>query len=266
LFKGNCERTKPIVPVKKMQGSTSETYSRNWDQFYRSVTSGGEGAPLWEVPAEQAVGLDCEIFEKEFQNGLPVIDLGCGLGTQTVFLSTRFPKVIGMDVSAKAVELASLRYQSENLGFVAIDERDPEFFGVFHEQNGDSNVYLRGVMHQILDNDLPGFIQNLKLLMGTRGKLFFMEVADDIIEHLESSSPSFSQLPGLMKRALLSNLPPRGLNFDSVRALFPENCFTMLALGRSSLNTNLLIGDGEPLRIPAVFGMMGSASTAGECK
>lgn len=249
-----------------MQSSTSGTYSENWDQFYRSVNGGGGKAPLWEVPPELAVELDYEFFGKEFQNGLPVIDLGCGLGTQAVFLSTKFREVVGVDVSSKAVESANLRYQSENLHFVTIDERDPDFFGDLHERYGDSNVYVRGVMHQILDKDMPGFIQNLRLLMGAEGKLFFMEVADNIIEYLDSTSPRFSQMPAAMKQALVSNLPPRGLNFDKVRELFPEKYFTLMNLGRSSLNTNLQIGNGQSLRIPAVFGLVGSAATGSECE
>jgi SAM-dependent methyltransferase len=249
-----------------MQSSNSTTYSKNWDQFYRSANDGGGRTPLWEVPPAEAVELDYEIFGKDFQNGLPVIDLGCGLGTQAAFLHTRFQEVIGLDVSPKAVELANLQYQSENLRFVAIDEGDPDFFRLFHEQYGDSNIYLRGVMHQILDRDLPGFIQTLKLLMGTRGKLFFMEVADNIIDYLDSTSPRFSKMPAAMKKALLSNLPPRGLNFDIIRELFPEKHFTLLTLGKSYLNTNLLIGNDQPLEIPAVFALVSSAATGEESK
>jgi SAM-dependent methyltransferase len=247
-----------------VQSPTTQTYGENWDRFYRSITSGGGGTPLWEVPPEQSVELDFEIFGSEFQNGLPVVDLGCGLGTQAVFLATRFREVIGLDVSASAVELAHQKYQADNLHFAAIDERGAGFFRAFHARHGDCNVYLRGVIHQILDQDLPGFILNLRLLMGTKGKLFFMEVADDIHDYLESESPSFSRLPTLMKQALLSNLPPRGLNLDSICELFPERDFVVLSRGRSSLNTNIQIGTGQLLRIPAVFGLIGLKKALGE--
>ncbi|WP_249520748.1 class I SAM-dependent methyltransferase, partial [Microbacterium sp. ER1] len=57
-----------------------------------------------------------------FDPALPVIDVGCGNGTNTRWLAGLFPSVLGIDVSTGAVELARREAEGvQNADFMVMD-------------------------------------------------------------------------------------------------------------------------------------------------
>ena len=239
-----------------MEASQGVSYKNQWDQFYASLPSQRDGRALWDVPPESAVGLDTEQFADYFPAHLPLVDFGCGTGTQAAYLKRDWDRVLGMDVSDKAIEMATRAHQLPGLSFIAIDEEDPGMYGRLHRELGDMNVYVRGVLHQVLEADRPALVRSLKTLMGETGRLYFIEVASHIREYFSKGPDRFSELPPIMQRTFLSRLPPTGLSEQDIPEVFPPDEFRVLASGGARLYTNIQFRNQEPIHIPAVFGIV----------
>ena len=104
-------------------------YREAWDGYWREVTP-QPGAAFWDSTPDQAVKRELPLFQGVFDLQLPLIDVGCGNGTQTRGLADAFPRVIGVDVSEEALGGARLHHGAANV-------------------DGDANLYLRGVLHQL---------------------------------------------------------------------------------------------------------------------
>jgi SAM-dependent methyltransferase len=230
-----------------MEASQGVSYKNQWDQFYASLPSQRDGRALWDVPPESAVGRDIEQFAAYFPTHLPLVDFGCGTGTQAAYLKRGWDRVVGMDVSGKAIEMANRAHQLPGLSFIAIDEEDQELYGRLHREMGDMNVYV---------TDRPALVRSLKTLMGREGRLYFIEVASDIREYFSQGPDRFSELPPIMQRTFLSRLPPTGLSEDDIPGVFPQDEFRVLASGSARLYTNIQFRNQEPIHIPAVFGIV----------
>ncbi len=231
-------------------------YGKQWDDFYSNVEQRQGQHPLWEVEAEDAANLDYNIFGAYFDHSLPIVDFGCGTGCQTIFLATKFDQVVGLDVSTKVIEAAQQINSASQVRFKTIDEENPKYFQQLHLELGDANIYMRGVLHQILEDDLDSFINDLSVLAGAKGRIYFVEVANNIRDYFTTAPDNFSQLPGIMKRTFLSHLPPRGLELDDIENLFPKERFKTLKTGQLDLYTNLKFKNENAISIPAVFGII----------
>ncbi len=232
----------------------NRAYRLNWDQYYQRTYGLMQQKALWDVPPEQAVAVDFQYFEHFFDKSLPLLDLGCGTGTQEVFLAKHFQYVIGLDVSDEAVRLARKDVVLPNVSFEALDATDVLKAEELYRRVGDSNVYIRAMLHQLLEDDLTKFQQVILTLMGKKGKMYCVEVADSIREYFENSKTAFSRLPKQMQRVFISNLPPtRGLNLIKLTDFFPEKYFKILDCGETRLSINIYFPGGENIHIPAIF-------------
>jgi SAM-dependent methyltransferase len=238
------------------------SYGRQWDQFYTTMRAGRGEKPLWDVAPDEAVARDYNFFSHYFDRRLPIVDFGCGTGAQTAYLAQYFSPAVGIDVAASAVAQARREHQGNGLQFEVISEGNADFFPAMHLRLGDANVYMRGVLHQILDQDLPQILDAIRTLMGRSGRLFLIEVADNIRDYLNSGPDGFSQLPPLMRRTLISRLPPRGVSLAQLSALFPEQEVELIDSSEGSLATNIRFRDEKPICIPAVLGIFGSKKTS----
>ncbi|MEY3052155.1 MAG: hypothetical protein RLY31_1940 [Bacteroidota bacterium] len=231
-------------------------YRNHWEAFYRQTYLTGEAKALWDVPPEQAVERDLPLFRDHFEKGIPVLDLGCGTGGQSLALARQFPRVIGVDVSEKALSLASSRTSGEHPAFFLLDITDRAGCRRLSEEWGDVNIYLRGVLHQFGAAHLSLAIGHLSLLMGRTGAVFLVEVADGIRDYFGTQVPDFHRLPPPVQRVFVSHLPPKGLSLDKFSRLFPSGKFRLLRSGTTGLATNLRFADGSPVEIPAVFAVL----------
>lgn len=232
------------------------SYAHNWNEYYRRNYQKAGTKALWDVAPEYAVAQDQKHFVDVFDPTLPVIDLGCGTGHQAAYLSTLYPRVIGVDVADVAVQMAADYHQTTGLSFQALDATDTDRATALHATVGDANVYMRGVIHQILPEDLPNFQETLRILTGRRGCCYFNEVSSGIREYFTRSSDRFAALPERMQQVFLSNLPPRGVDPARVDELFAANLFTISDVAKDNLATNLAFRDGSPIFIPSVRGVL----------
>ncbi len=239
-----------------MGASQGISYKAQWDQFYQALPSQRDGRALWDVPPEDAVTQDLERFSGYFPAHLPLVDFGCGTGTQAACLRGFWDRVLGMDVSGRAIEMATGQHRQPGLSFIAIDEEDPRLYQRLHGEWGDMNVYVRGVLHQVLEADRPALVEALKTLLGREGRLYFIEVASGIRDYFSAGPDRFSELPAIMQRTFISRLPPTGLSEQDIPGVFPPDAFRVLASGSARLYTNIRFRNREPIHIPAVFGIV----------
>jgi hypothetical protein len=164
--------------------------------------------------------------------------------------------VVGLDVSKEAIAIAKNEHHEKSVDFDVLDATDINKASIIHGKYGDANIYMRGVLHQILDEDRKAFQATLIHLMGNKGKLYCIEVADNIRNYFEQSNENFSQLPSSMRQVFLSNLPPKGLSLETIDDFFPSDRFQVSNCGKSYLSTNLSFSNKEVIQIPALYVML----------
>ena len=81
----------------------------------------------------------------EISKGL-ALDIGCGSGYDTDYLSKKGFNVIGIDIAKKAIEIANEKHLSKNCSFKNID-----FYDCFYE-NYFNFIYDRGCLHNNISN------------------------------------------------------------------------------------------------------------------
>lgn len=231
-------------------------YGKNWDQYYIRTYRLQKTKALWDVPVEQAIELDHKRFKKYLSEDLPIIDIGCGTGTQSRYLLQYFTNVLGVDVAAEAIRVAKENYQLPGLVFDTFDVTDVDKAKSIEKKLGPSNIYMRGVLHQILEADLDHFRESIRTLLGATGTMYCIEVSDQIRAHFSTENQQFSRLPERLKQVFISNLPPKGVSLESLPSFFPISDFNILQAGVGSLNTNLKYPDGNPIFIPATYCMV----------
>jgi SAM-dependent methyltransferase len=91
---------------------TFNVHTVDWDELYNGDASYAPGSPGWNIGELQP-----EIAALEYQ-GLfqsPILDSGCGVGVTTLILTEMGYTVVGLDVSASAIERARHAAQKLNL-------------------------------------------------------------------------------------------------------------------------------------------------------
>jgi SAM-dependent methyltransferases related to tRNA (uracil-5-)-methyltransferase len=88
--------------------TTANRYLTSWENYW-STLSGTPGEIFWDADPAHAAQQDLGLFPRLCRPQLPLIDLGCGNGTQTRFLADHFSKVIGTEISPAAVRLPKRR-------------------------------------------------------------------------------------------------------------------------------------------------------------
>ncbi|MFT4664333.1 MAG: SAM-dependent methyltransferase [Polaribacter sp.] len=235
--------------------SNSEKISLYWDQLYRQLKATNEPA-LWEVPPSMGVIPDFAIFESSFNSNLPVVDVGCGSGFQTNFLASKYAQVVGIDASKKAIAMAQKMNDSDNATFQKINLLDEEEVGSFCTQIGNTNVYVRGVLHQIPIEERPVFIKHLKQMMGTSGTLFIIETAPNIQQFIESMNLRFTELPVAFKKVFTSHYPPLGVSIPEIQEYFKLEDYELIDSGPTILPINLIIEKNKKTELPAVYALI----------
>src|SRR6478752_4324352 len=83
----------------------SQGYRESWEGFW-SATSDAPGEAIWDSDPSLTSVPDSKLLLPYADASLPVVDLGCGNGTQTRYLATCFARAIGVDLSHAAIEHA----------------------------------------------------------------------------------------------------------------------------------------------------------------
>lgn len=232
-------------------GGQQPRYRDAWERFWGTL-SGESGEILWDVEPARAAGMDLMRFKESMDSRLPLIDFGCGNGTQTRFLAEHFARVVGVDVAPAALELARNTNQAPNVSFQALDILDAAEAQRLHDQLGDANIYMRGVLQQILPQDRAVAVQSLAILMGERGVLYCAEYPPSAKTYYGKIIAEYGP-PAGFQRVLDHGITPGGLEEEELRELFPPERFEWLGFGPSVMNTVHQLPNGEFAAPPAFY-------------
>lgn len=163
---------------------------------------------------------------------LPLVDVGCGDGTQTQYFGGRVKQAIGVDISQAAVDIAnaaSIKNKSspgattgqQRVTYQVLDLMNGPACQAFHDAVGDANLYMRGVLMQFSPEDRVAASNNLKVLMGQQGCLYLHEY----VPQTKAYYGSIFQKQGMpmgFQRVIDSGITPGGIARDEMESLFTD--------------------------------------------
>lgn len=227
-------------------------YNTAWENYWRGLADDQDVA-FWDVPSDTELAKVLPHFQNQFAPQLPLVDFGCGNGTQTFFLSEHFPRVLGVDVSAAAIEQALTKVQSSEPSFEVFDAADIQQTQTLVQRLGNANIFMRGVLHQIQAEDRPLVIASLQHLLGENGQLFLIELSPKAKQLFDNLIEKLGAPPPQLARVFQHGIAPAALTPDDVRSAFPEDLYQILDQGETTIQTNTQLPNGEPVEVPAFF-------------
>ena len=245
-------RAAPWIAWYRLRGSKPRDYRGQWETYWSRARSGnGENDVLWDLDDDHEISEALDRLEEHLDRSLPFLDLGCGNGRRARFLAGRFERVVGVDVSAAAVELARSQWaDGDGLDFRVLDGTDREAVEQLAAEHGPMNIYMRGVFHVIHERDREAFITNLARLLGDRGTLYQIETDGQALRYfLAHPEKSPSGLPVLMHKVVSAGIVPHGFGETDCRRWYQDRGWSVLHSGPGVLRTQHV--GGEPGRVPA---------------
>ena len=234
--------------------ASANRYATSWENFW-STSTGAPGEIFWDADPAHAAQQDLALFRGHVDPQLPLIDLGCGNGTQTRFLADHFARVIGTEIAPAAVEIARTKNAAPNVSYRVLDVLSPVAAQVLHKEIGDANVYMRAVLHQLSPADHATAIQNIGWLLGTKGTLYLIELSSAAEPYFAQLITQYGPPPGLA-RVFQHEITPGMVNEKDLDVLFPPNRFTLLSTGKSHIHTVHTLPTGEVVRVPAFYAIL----------
>ncbi|QHC24666.1 class I SAM-dependent methyltransferase [Streptomyces sp. GS7] len=228
-----------------------------WESFWRAAPAGA-GAVFWDADPSLTAQLHLPLFDGHFDAGLPLVDLGCGNGTQTRYLAGRYRRALGVDLSAAAVEHARADDADGVAEYRRLDAADGAAVRALHAELGDANVYLRGVLHQCTPEDRSRIVANLAVLLGARGRIFAVEPAEASKGILMALARGPAGPPGKLRAILAHGIAPGEMADSEVPELLRSQGLPVAASGRLPLTTTEYRADGTRIELPTNWVVAGA--------
>lgn len=154
-----------------------------WDSDYR-----GTKPPAWDIgrPADELQKLVREGTIRKCR----AVDLGCGSGTDAIFLASKGFDVTGVDVSPAALGLAAekARKAGVSVRWILADVTAPPNIGPF------DFIYDRGCYHNVRDQNLEAYIETLRRFSHDGTKLLVLSARRDAQSPAGSSGVTEEEL------------------------------------------------------------------------
>ncbi|WP_405883933.1 class I SAM-dependent methyltransferase [Streptomyces sp. NBC_01384] len=231
--------------------SVTSRYREAWEGFWREAPE-EQGAVFWDADPALTAGIHLALFEPYVAaHDLPIVDLGCGNGTQTRFLADRFPHVVGADLSAAALEHARLADPAAQAMYRLLDAAEKSEAQTLHAELGDANVYMRGVLHQCEPDDRQPLVDGLATLVGERGRAFLVELSEAARPVLMGLAQGSDGPPPKLAPIFRHGIAPGEVSDDAVPDYLGAAGLTVLASGELPLVTTEYTADGVRIELPS---------------
>ncbi|GGK10495.1 methyltransferase [Streptomyces camponoticapitis] len=241
--------------------SVSQRYLDAWESYWRE-TSDAPGEAIWDSDPSLTAVPHCDILLPHADPALPVVDLGCGNGTQTRHLATRFARAVGVDLSHAAIEHARRADTEKAAEFEQLSLVDREAVRALSERVGDTHVYMRAVIHQSEPQDRPVVAGAVATLLGTRGRAFVVELTSASRAVLQRASQDPGGPPAKLRRVFDHGLKPAGASDEEVPRLLTEAGLQILDSGDTTLPQTEYLADGTRIDLPARWFVLAPARGA----
>lgn len=146
-------------------------------------------------------------FCSQFVEDKYTLDVGCGEGFGTYYLSQKAKKIIGIDNSAESIELAKKNYNKENIEFITMNAEKLEFPDETFE-----SVISMGVIEHV--KDYESYLREMKRVLkkgGTGALSFLKRIYKVPLEPYHFREFYLSEIQELMKRHFGENYELYGL-------------------------------------------------------
>jgi SAM-dependent methyltransferase len=230
----------------------------DWEGYWRHVPA-GTGRVFWDAPPEDVAARHLPLFTPHLPaTPLPLVDLGCGNGTQTAYLAARHPApVVGVDVSETAISRA--RALAPDADHRVLDAADPAAVAALHAELGDCHVYVRGLLHQAPPDARPRMAEGIATLLGETGRAFVVEPARAAGAALAALMRRPGGPPPTLAAVFAHGITPADLPDDALPGLLAGAGLTVLAGGALPLATTEQGPDGTPVELPSRWLVAGRA-------
>jgi SAM-dependent methyltransferase len=230
------------------------TVERNdrWERYWHELPPAA-GSAVWDSEASGNASRHHCLFRPYFTAGLPLLDLGCGNGTQTAYLSQHYSPIIGLDVSASAVLSAARAHGGPGISFRQFDVVDPAAASAVHAELGDCNVYVRTLLHLLPDDARTAAAATIARLLGRSGALFITELAHAAIEVFEDALGAGDDSVPKIRRVLSYGIVGANLADGQLEALLRGAGIAIVASGSDVMGSTDTIAGGARLMIPTSY-------------
>jgi SAM-dependent methyltransferase len=207
-----------------------------WEHYWQGVRDTGAGGDvLWDAAHDGELRFCVEKTTLYGDGGVPWLDVGCGNGRFTRMLGAAFGRALGVDVSPSAIERARLEgVAGEEVTYRCLDVTASGWGKLVHDELGDVNVFVRGVLHILAHREKVALVENLRELLGQRGTLFLLETAfqGSPLDYLEFLGARNGTLPAPLAQLIGSGLPqPSSFAAPELARYFPAPAFRVLESG-----------------------------------
>lgn len=231
-----------------------------WEGYWRGVRStGSTGDVLWDSGSQTERSQYTSQLLAHLDPALPVVDVGCGNGTHTRWLAGLFPTVLGVDVSAGAVERARQESRGfENTEYSVLDATAADAGALLLERLGPVNIFVRGVFHVLKPDRQRALAANLHTATGDRGSLFLVETnyRGDSLGYLAELGATRANIPSQLQRAL-EHLPrPGHFGPQELARSFPAASWKVIADGPVGIEVVPMNRAGNTQDVPGYFAIM----------
>jgi len=231
-----------------------------WDGYWRGIhTTGRSGDVLWDSGSRNEYAQYSDAVVAHFDPALPVIDVGCGNGTYTRWLAGLFPRVIGIDVSTGAVELAKREADDvQNADFMVMDAAGIGAGEHLLERLGPANVFVRGVFHVLKPDKQASLAANLRTVIGDSGRVFLAETnfQGNSLAYLQQLGATRRRIPQQLQSAL-ENLPrPGRFGAPERQSTFSVSDWQLIADGPVNIEVVPMTSTGLSQQIPGYFALL----------
>lgn len=240
--------------------SVTTRYRNAWEGFWQEAPD-EPGGVIWDADASRTAARHVALFEPHVEDRqLPVLDLGCGNGTQTRYLAGHFPRALGLDLSPAAVGLARRQDPDGRAEYAQLDATDGAAVQDLHERLGDANVYVRGVIHQSEPADRRPVAEAVATLAGRRGRAFVVELSEAAKPVLMGLAQRPEGPPPKLRPVFAHGLAPAEVADGTFAELFRAAGLAVLASGEMPLSLTESAADGNPIELPARWLVVGAHS------
>ncbi|MBI0298993.1 methyltransferase domain-containing protein [Streptomyces sp. PRKS01-29] len=229
--------------------SVSERYRQAWESYWRE-TSDAPGDAIWDADPSLSAAPHLDLLAPHADTSLPIVDLGCGNGTQTRYLAARFGRAVGVDLSQAAVEHAR-RADPAGAEYHRLSLTDAAAVADLARRLGDANVYMRAVIHQSDAADRRPVAEAVAALLGRRGRGFVVELTAESKAVLGELAASPGGPPPKLRRVFDHGLRPADAADKEVPEVLAEAGLEILADGPTALAQTEQWPDGSRVELPA---------------
>ncbi|MER6278681.1 MULTISPECIES: class I SAM-dependent methyltransferase [unclassified Streptomyces] len=238
--------------------NVSDNYRNAWESYW-SETSEGRGEAIWDADPSLSAEPHSALLLPHADPARTIVDLGCGNGTQTRYLATRFARAVGVDLSHAAVEHARRAESAGTVEFQQLDLTDTGAVRALHERLGDSNVYMRAVIHQSEPAARPAVAAAVAEIIGAEGRAFVVELTSGSRDVLQRAASDPGGPGPKLQRVFHHGLKPADADDAEIPRLLTEAGLKILAEGETALPQTENLADGTRIDLPAHWFVLAGA-------